>query len=231
LSGSPRPTSAFPAPLSWVRRNILGLVAIFIALSGSAAAATVVIQHDSKGSARAKASKKAKPGPRGPAGAQGAAGPQGPAGAQGVQGVQGVQGPGGTEAWHELGAPVAGNCGADGNFCSQGPGDDFHNLDPGNFSTGAYLRDPSGIVHLKGVVQRSGAAGNEIFYLPAGYRPGKAEIFSVTSNDAFGAIYVNQLNFRGIHGLVRVAAGAPDVWITMDGISFRCEPSGSNGCP
>jgi hypothetical protein len=73
---------------TYLRNHALGLVAIFIALSGSAAAATVVIKHDSNGSAKAKASKKARRGPQGPAG------PQGAAGAQGAQGLQGPQGPG-----------------------------------------------------------------------------------------------------------------------------------------
>jgi hypothetical protein len=89
MSGQPRTTPASPGSYAWIRNNILGLVAIFIALSGSAAAATVVIQRDSKSSAKAKASKKAKAkrGPQGPAGAVGA---QGAAGAQGAHGADGT---------------------------------------------------------------------------------------------------------------------------------------------
>jgi hypothetical protein len=93
MSGRLRSTAASAGPHAWLRNNILGLVAIFIALSGSAAAATVVIQHDSKGSAKAKASKKAKAGPRGPAGAQGTPGGQGAQGASGGNGATGAQGP------------------------------------------------------------------------------------------------------------------------------------------
>jgi hypothetical protein len=74
----------------WIRQNILGLVAIFIALSGSAIAAQVASQP----AAQKAAKKKAKPIP----------GPQGPAGPQGIQGPQGVQG--------QPGAP--GTPGADG---------------------------------------------------------------------------------------------------------------------
>ena len=58
----------------WVRSNILGLVAIFIALSGSAVAANVASDG---GDATAAKKKKSK---RGPAGPQG---PPGPAGAPG----------------------------------------------------------------------------------------------------------------------------------------------------
>ena len=60
---------------AWIRSNILGLVAIFIALSGTAVAAQVV---NNDGQAAKK--KKAKAGPRGPAG------PAGPAGAAGAAG-------------------------------------------------------------------------------------------------------------------------------------------------
>jgi hypothetical protein len=203
---------------SWIRNNILGMVAIFIALSGSAAAATVVIKHNSNGNPRAGASKKAKAGPRGPAGAQGATG---------SQGRPGEQGPGGSEAWHELGNAQAGVCTANGNFCSINAGFDFHNLGSG-FSTGAYLRDPTGTVHLKGVVQRTGVSQNRIFYLPAGYLPAQGEVFTTTSNNAPGTIYINS---PVTPAAVTVNVGDPDTWISLDGISFRCEPSGADGCP
>ena len=64
---------------SWIRNNILGLVAIFIALSGSA----VAVQSARDPAANVAAKKKAKrgpPGPQGPAGTAGAQGPVGPAG-------------------------------------------------------------------------------------------------------------------------------------------------------
>ncbi len=67
----------------WIRQNVLGLVAIFIALSGSAVAAQVANQPGAQQAAK----KKAKPGPRGP---------QGPQGPQGTQGVIGPQGPAGS---------------------------------------------------------------------------------------------------------------------------------------
>ena len=62
----------------WIRSNILGLVAIFIALSGSAVAANVASDGGNANSAAKK--KKGKAGPRGPAG------PAGPAGATGAAG-------------------------------------------------------------------------------------------------------------------------------------------------
>jgi hypothetical protein len=60
----------------WIRSNILGLVAIFIALSGTAVAANVA----SDGGNAAAKKKKGKAGPRGPAG------PAGPPGATGAAG-------------------------------------------------------------------------------------------------------------------------------------------------
>jgi hypothetical protein len=90
----------------FIRSNLLGLIAIFIALGGTAAA-TQISQREPRASedsarlARASAdqpqpaaltSKKKKarrgpPGPQGPAGPQGPLGPQGPAGSSGGGGV------------------------------------------------------------------------------------------------------------------------------------------------
>jgi hypothetical protein len=89
MSAKPRePVPSNPpqvsGPHAWIRSNILGLAAIFIALSGSAAAATVVVTHGSK----AKSSKKGKPGPRGPIGPQGVPGAPGATGAQGPGAVR-----------------------------------------------------------------------------------------------------------------------------------------------
>lgn len=68
---------------TWLRHNILGLVAIFIALSGTAVATQVAEERDSSAT---KAAKK-KRGPRGLPGPQGPQGPPGPPGpATGVAG-------------------------------------------------------------------------------------------------------------------------------------------------
>jgi hypothetical protein len=63
---------------AWVRGNILGLVAIFIALSGSAVATQVATKQGATTAA------KKKRGPRGPAGPPGATGPVGAQGAAGL---------------------------------------------------------------------------------------------------------------------------------------------------
>jgi len=78
----------------WIRSNVLALVAIFIALSGSAAAVQVAdTQRPAKSVATAAKSKRGRPGPPGPQGSQGAQGQQGLQGLQGIQGIQGLTGP------------------------------------------------------------------------------------------------------------------------------------------
>jgi hypothetical protein len=64
----------------WIRGNVLGLVAILIALSGTAVATQVADSGPRGATAKKKAKKKAKRGPRGPQGLQGPAGPQGAVG-------------------------------------------------------------------------------------------------------------------------------------------------------
>jgi hypothetical protein len=77
----PTPRGARRPRYPWIRNNILGLVAIFIALGGTAFAAQVAGNHG-----KAQVAKKVKKGPRGPAG------PQGIPGTQGIQGVPGANG-------------------------------------------------------------------------------------------------------------------------------------------
>jgi hypothetical protein len=75
---------------AWIRSNILGLVAIFLALTGTAVAANVADGGHHAGEAKKKKVKRGPAGPAGPAGAQGIQG------IQGIQGQQGVAGPGAT---------------------------------------------------------------------------------------------------------------------------------------
>jgi hypothetical protein len=69
----------------WLRRNVLGLVAIFLALNGTAIAVQVADQRNQKADA-SKKKKKGKPGPAGPAGPAGAPGAPGAPGAAGTTG-------------------------------------------------------------------------------------------------------------------------------------------------
>jgi hypothetical protein len=81
----PTPRGARRPRYPWIRNNIVGLVALFVALSGTTVAAQVATNagHGHVG----KAAKKKKRGPRGP---------QGPPGANGVNGTEGTAGATGT---------------------------------------------------------------------------------------------------------------------------------------
>ena len=71
--------------------------------------------------------------------------------------------------------------------------------------------------------------GSSIFFLPAGYLPPLAEIFSAAGAAGPTEIQVasnGTVIFQG--GGANPGAGG---YLTLDGISFRCEPSGVNGCP
>jgi hypothetical protein len=112
---------------------------------------------------------------------------------------------------------------------------------PGAFATPGYFRDSDGIVHLRGVVQAVDGAPNAcgaipgldevISTLPAGYLPQFRAQFPVTSNNAPGRVDVAPNT-----GQIVAQPGYPTyanmkVFVSLDGISFRCGPSGTNGCP
>jgi hypothetical protein len=76
-------TSASSRIYAFLRSNVLGLVAIFIALNGTALAAHLATDGAGKQAVEAKKKKKARRGPQGP---------QGPPGSQGAQGLTGAPG-------------------------------------------------------------------------------------------------------------------------------------------
>jgi hypothetical protein len=101
-----------------------------------------------------------------------------------------------------------------------------------DFNSAGFYRDPYGIVRLKGIVKfvnttcaATTGNGEIIFELPLGYRPVKGEVQPAVSADAFAEIDLRQ----GRQVIPRSAQ--PTTWVSLDGISFRCAPSGSDGCP
>jgi hypothetical protein len=153
----------------------------------------------------------------------------------------------GSEAWHEIntpGAPVFGAVNFQFSFCK------WSNYGNGH-ETAAFFRDAAGVVHLKGVVAGaennvSGATtcadaitlapGNDVarrglavFVLPPGYRPAAAGVFTTLSNSALARI--------GAHTDGAISPAPPTTganvgaWLSLSGISFRCAPSGHDGCP
>src|SRR5262249_4382490 len=93
-TGSPARSQG--AAHQWIRNNALGLVAIFIALSGTALA-TNLASNRAASSARSR---------RGPAGPQGPVGPPGPAGGQGLVGAQGSPGAPGQNGSPDTGGQI-----------------------------------------------------------------------------------------------------------------------------
>jgi hypothetical protein len=122
---------------------------------------------------------------------------------------------------------------------------DWHNYDTVH-SVAAFQRDRAGFVHLKGTVQLSSmhttcflvpTEGARIFTLPPGYRPAAREQFATPTNEKLGSIVVDgrSLEANLPAGSVWVAPptdpGDAQAYVALDGISFRCAPSGVNGCP
>jgi hypothetical protein len=75
------------------------------------------------------------------------------------------------------------------------------------YSTAAFMKDPHGMVKLRGIVQ-SGSSGTVVFTLPEGYRPG--------ATCTFAAVNVN----GGGHSTVSVATTGA-VTVTASGANPR----------
>jgi hypothetical protein len=141
------------------------------------------------------------------------------------------------EPWHNVG---------------NGPGDavqfrltarcHWQNFDAGTFNAAAFTRDRSGFVHLKGLVKAvskgvgdqacgasNGIADYYIFFLPPGYAPAQQEVHATLSNHVLGR--VNVFADGGVSFEFPTTWSDAHQWIVLDGISFRCAPSGADGCP
>jgi hypothetical protein len=134
----------------------------------------------------------------------------------------------GSENWSALGLANQSDC-------------DFVNFGGGHNPAG-YFRDRAGVVHLRGMVRaRDGALGscgesasnftiNFGQNLPPGYRPANIEMQTISANNKPGLIKAYP------DGHIELVSNYPTwtdakVWFSLDGISFRCTPSGAGGCP
>lgn len=126
-------------------------------------------------------------------------------------------------------------------FCQFGkrgdnfPVDDWENFP--SYQTAAFYRDAGGVVRLKGLVRRGTdvfpceddsfpgpISIDDIFKLPEGYSPAATAIFANRSSNAPAELRIEA------DGDV-VAMSGDYTWVSLDGIAFRCAPSGQNGCP
>src|SRR5439155_21339220 len=106
------------------------------------------------------------------------------------------------------------------------------------WNTAAFYRDPYGQVHLKGLVCRGATSPcvargkvtlpnpiDDIFTLPAGYRPEKWTEFATSSNGEFARVIIEP------NGTVNATPPFDYEDITLDDIQFRSFPSGQDGFP
>ena len=160
---------------------------------------------------------------RGANGARGSAGPAGPAGPQGSQGSQGSQGPQGPQGVKgDTGAPPPV---ADYQTPSLVNGFAMYDEDADLIADVPvrFWKDPFGVVHLEGAVERASAPPDfaEIFILPAGYRPGADyQTFPVLTsghNDSIEQLGLLQIDDDGRVMYVGGNVG----YFSVDGVTFR----------
>ena len=107
--------------------------------------------------------------------------------------------------------------------------------------TVAFRRDQTGFVHLKGLVRftpvpdcfcvlaHDAAIPWEVFTLPLGFRPAARESQITLQQGRLAGIEVHASG-QVILDLIGADMGKGE-WASLDTITFRCAPSGSNGCP
>ena len=86
----------------------------------------------------------------------------------------------------------------------------------GVYETIGYMKDEFGFVHIRGMV-KGGSVGEILFTLPEGYRPLKHQYHPCFSLDV-----LRTLTIRG-NGAVFIPAAASNVWVALNGISFKAE--------
>ena len=116
------------------------------------------------------------------------------------------------------------------------PGDGWQDLD-GERDVG-YYRDPFGRVYLQGTATKCGSgtpgSSNRIFTLPPGFRPEERGLHATLAGGGggfgdFGAVYVGRDG--GVDAVAGNFSESTFGFMSLDDVSFRCGPAGTNGCP
>jgi hypothetical protein len=130
------------------------------------------------------------------------------------------------EAWHDVQA------GEFGGPCRE----TWTNATVAGYNPVGYYRDPYGVVHLRGFAERTsaplcGGSTAAIFDLPPGYRPPNAEIQTGIANSAPILVEILPVSENIGDGGIFTITDQPGDRVSIDGITFRCGPSGQDGCP
>jgi len=105
--------------------------------------------------------------------------------------------------------------------------------DGGSDDPARFYRDPLGTVHLNGSVScpSTPTVGFDIFVLPAGYTPSRQVWFATPEGTGTGQVADIEVTSAGDVTYATGSDPAGTGAVRLDGITFRCSPSGSNGCP
>lgn len=128
----------------------------------------------------------------------------------------------------DMGLPVSGVV----NPCDLIEGDDqWVNATPNLAQPPGYYRDPLGYVHLTGRPYHCYKAEPDLTVLPEGYRPENDIVLPMLETNR---ARVGDLDIRSDGSVYGHAPTANDNYyaeFSLDGLSFRCGPSGQDGCP
>jgi hypothetical protein len=110
--------------------------------------------------------------------------------------------------------------------CAGATNNAWNDFEPASLNSVGYYRDRQGRVFIQGTVQRCGNPGIVVTTLPAGFRPPKDENFAIVGPSAsFSSLGI------GASGEVDIETSVSGNFFGLDGVNFRCGPSGANGCP
>jgi hypothetical protein len=117
-----------------------------------------------------------------------------------------------------------------------GPGSaNCHWVDYGNgHQGGAYFRDDFGVVHLEGLVKAQGSCFGSpsdaiVMTLPPGYRPAMDLLVPVTAADQLQHVTIKSAS--GDMVVFNPQAAYEGLFLSLEGLSFRCGPSGRTAVP